>query len=197
LWTVLLAFVLPFFAAWWWWASYDVRFLVTIVPTLSVMAAVAIDDVATRVQARIPLPWRTRAAWLGAAALAALAILPMQQAVQGKRAIFQNPFMTDLEKHRVRLGGVYDLALAINRLPEGSRVLGVPALSVYHLDRRHASGVSLAASEAAPWDVDAGYDFVVYDFGGEEKPGWAAAATPILETDDGYSLYSTEADGPG
>jgi hypothetical protein len=190
-WLVLLAFTLPFIAAWWWLASYDVRFLVTVVPLLGVMGACMIDEVGERLANRIPRGWGARLAW--AAALLALAMIPLalHKSVDGKRAILNDPRMTDEDKHRVRLGGVYEVALAVNQLPAGSRILGVPSLSLYHIDRGRLGEISEAVSAEPPGSLAAGYDFVVYHFGDADIPAWTLAATSILQTADGYSLYPT------
>jgi 4-amino-4-deoxy-L-arabinose transferase-like glycosyltransferase len=190
-WFLLLAFTLPFIAAWWWLASYDVRFLVTVVPLLGVMGACMIDEVGERLANRIHPGWSARLAW--AAALLALAMMPLalHKSVDGKRAILKDPLMTDEDKHRVRLGGVYEVALAINQLPTGSRILGVPSLSLYHIDRGRLGEISEAVSAGPPGSLAAAYDYVVYHFGDADIPAWTLAATPILQTSDGYFLYPT------
>jgi len=187
-WMLLLAFVLPFLAAWWWLASYDVRFLVTVVPLLGVTAACMIDEIAEGLAARLSPGWGK---W--GVALLALAMLPLAltKAVDGKRAILRDPLMTDEEKHRVRLGGLYDVALAINRLPPGSRILGVPSLSLYAINRSRFQELSEARSEDPPWSLASSYDYVVYRIPPGASLGWLLPATPILQTDDGFFLFST------
>jgi hypothetical protein len=188
---ISLAFAAPFFAAWWCLASYDVRFLVMIVPVLSVASAMMLGDAVPKVAARLPVAWRIGGSWLTASLIIALAVPSIQVGIQGKRAIVQNPWMNDFEKHEVRLGGVYDLAVAINGLPESSRVLGVPALSIYHIDRGHMAGISQAVPAAPPWELASVWDFVVYHLSAQDTPPWASASEPILATHDGYFLYST------
>jgi hypothetical protein len=187
-WMVLLALVLPFLAAWWWLASYDIRFLVTVVPLLGVAAASMIDEIVEGLAVRLSPGWGK---W--AAALLTLAMLPLAlyKAVDGKRSILRDPLMTDEEKHRVRLGGLYDVALAINRLPPGSRILGVPSLSLYAIDRSRFQELSEARSEDPPWSVASSYDYVVYRIPPGASLGWLLPATPILQTDDGFFLFST------
>jgi 4-amino-4-deoxy-L-arabinose transferase-like glycosyltransferase len=187
-WITLLAFALPFLAAWWWLASYDVRFLVTAVPLLGVTAACMIDEIAEGLAARLSPGWGK---W--AVALLTLAMLPLAltKAVDGKRAILRDPLMTDEEKHRVRLGGLYDVALAINRLPPGSRILGVPSLSLYAIDRSRFRELSEARSEDPPWSLASSYDYVVYRIPSGASLGWLLPGPPILQTDDGFYLFST------
>jgi hypothetical protein len=99
--------------------------------------------------------------------------------------------MTDAEKHRVRLGGLYDLALAINELPAGSRVSGVPSETLYHTDQTRLGAVSQATTDGPPWSLACTYDYVAYDFHAKATPEWMSVAIPILNTNDGYYLYST------
>jgi hypothetical protein len=186
-----LAFVLPFLAAWWWLASYDVRFLVTMVPLLAAIAGCMLDEAAGRFGDRLHPGWARRAGWAGALLALALMPLALHKTVDGKRAILRDPLMTDAEKHLVRLGGLYEMALAVNRLPDGSRILGVPSLSLYHIERARFPVLSEAASQEPPWSLAERFDFVIYRFSPGAVPGWAEATTPILETGDGFSLYST------
>jgi hypothetical protein len=195
-WTVLLAIVLPFFAAWWWLASYDVRFLVTIVPLLSVVGALMLHETAEMLATRMAPNWQRGATWVGALLVLATAPFALQRAVDSKGAIVQNPLMSDADKHRVRLGGLYDLALAINALPAGSRVLGVPPLAVYHIDWARLPAISDTAPDMPPWNYSQTYDYVAYDFQGKENPGWSYSAVPILNTFDGYYLYATHTINP-
>jgi hypothetical protein len=187
-WNFLLALALPFLGAWWWWASYDVRFLVTVVPVMSVAGASMLEDAAAHLGSPEA---RRRIAWVGALAVLILTPFALQKTVEGKWAILRDPWMSDSEKHRERLGGLYDLALEINRLPVGSRVVGVPSLSLYHIDTARFSELSQAMPDGAPWDFSPAYDYAIYSFRGEDKPSWFSAATPMSTTDDGYYLYST------
>jgi hypothetical protein len=83
------------------------------------------------------------------------------------------------------------VALAINRLPPGSRILGVPSLSLYAIDRSRFQELSEARSEDPPWSVASSYDYVVYRIPPGASLGWLLPATPILQTDDGFFLFST------
>jgi hypothetical protein len=193
-WLVLLGWIGPFVAAWWWMASYDSRFLVTVVPLLAVTAALMLDDVRRHLSDRLSARGIRAAALVASLLVLAMAPFALQKAVEGKRAILQDPSMTDEVKHRVLLGGVYDIALAINRLPPGSRILGVPSLSRYHIDAAHRTAISEAQTEQPPWEQTSGYDYVIYRFAQGQEPEWAVGVKPILETPDGYFLYATADD---
>ena len=192
-WVVLLGLVIPFLGAWWWWASYDARFLVTLVPVMSVLAASMLDEAASFVATS---GWHRRTAWLGALAVLILTPFAFQKTVEGKRAILRDPWMSDSEKHHERLGGLYDLALQINLLPVGSRVVGVPALSLYHIESARLNELSQALPDGPPWDWGAAYDYAVYVFR-QNRPSWYSSATPIWISDDGYHVYSTRPPGSG
>jgi hypothetical protein len=99
--------------------------------------------------------------------------------------------MSDMEKHQIRLDGLYDLSIAINHLPAGSRILGVPSLSLYHIDSRRLGAISEARTEDPPWTWTASFDYVVYDFRSQESPAWSSMASALLHTQDGYALYAT------
>jgi hypothetical protein len=104
--------------------------------------------------------------------------------------------MTSDDKHRLLLGGAYALALAINALPEGSRVAGVPIPTRYHLDASHLGAASEAPAAGPPWVVTDDFDFVVYQTDEERRPTWAGAIPTVFETQDGYFLYSTDVTRP-
>ena len=195
-WTLLLAFILPFLAAWWWLASYDVRFLVTMVPLLGVTAALMLEEWTHWLTARMTPNWQSISGWVAAVLVVAMAPFALQRAVDSKRAILEHPLMNDVEKHRVRLGGLYDLALAINDLPAGSRVAGVPSETLYHTDSARLGAVNQTATDGPPWSLAGVYDYVAYDFHARPIPQWSTAAIPILHTIDGYYLYATEPPAP-
>jgi len=195
-WHLLVAFVAPFLAAWWWLASYDARFLVMIVPLLAVMAGLMVEEV-IRHRASKPNPKQVRrAGWIGVFLVLAMVPFALHKAVIGKRAILQNPAMTSADKHRLLLGGAYDLALAVNMLPTGSRVVGVPISTRYHLDTPHLNASSEAPAAGPPWEVADDFDFAVYQTDEGLRPPWASGIPTVFETPDGYFLYSTEVSRP-
>jgi 4-amino-4-deoxy-L-arabinose transferase-like glycosyltransferase len=194
-WATLLAFAVPFLAAWWWLASYDERFLVSIVPILSVMAGLFIDDSLAWLNPHLGRTAVRWAAWACVALILVLAVPAFQKTVEGKRAILRNPRMSDAEKHRELLGGQYDLALEVDRLPPGSRVLGLPSRLMYYVDGLHLGGIGTGIAESPPWDRAGDYDYVVYRFSLDDKPEWACHVEPIFQSDDGYHLYTTDPAG--
>jgi hypothetical protein len=196
-WHVLLAFAAPFLAAWWWLASYEARFLMAVLPLLATMSALMLADAAAWLRPRLTAAGRRRAA-LAAAALTLVATpVSVRKAVEHKAVLLRHPFPDDAERHRVRLGGLYDLATALNRLPVGSRVAGVPAILRYHLDVDRFATVSWGSATARPPTLAARYDYVVYQGGdGEEEPcGGPSRTDALLRTSDGYVLCRTSRSG--
>jgi hypothetical protein len=190
-WVILLAYITPFFAAWWLLASYETRFLVTLVPLLAAAAALMIDDAVKMMTRSVAGRMMTAASWIAALLVLAMAPAALLKAVDGKRAILRNPWMDDADKRRVRLGGTYDLAQAINRLPAGSRVVGVPSLAMYHIDQRRLGTLSQDTVDTPPHRWEDSYDYVVYFFD-DARPSWTAELTPIFQSEDGYALYPTK-----
>jgi hypothetical protein len=182
-WHVLLAFVLPFLAAWWWLASYDARFLMVIVPALGAMGALMLLDAAAMIR-RAP-PTLQRAAW-AAATIAVLAATAMaaRKTIEHKAALAMNPFPGDVERHRIRLGSLYDLAMAINALPPGARVGGVPRIIGYHLAPDRLPHVAWAPLGATVDPQRGEYDYLV------RRADAAMPAMAALVADVGaYRLY--------
>ena len=193
-WMILLIMVLPFYAAWWWLASYDIRFLVTIVPLLGVLAGLTIDEWSTLLQKRLSPAWNALAQWAAIACVLALIPFAVSKAVLYKGSILHKPFMGNAEKHRIVLGGLYDVALAVDDLPPGSRIVGVPSAARYHIDLTRFPTVSEQVVEVPPSELAGDYDYAVYRFMEDSPPGWMDDATPpLLRTADGYSLYAVPA----
>jgi hypothetical protein len=190
-WFLLLVVALPFLSAWWWFASYDARFLMTILPVLAVMAALMLDDLteALRENASPPL---IRAAMMAATAVTVIAIpVALRKTVEHKRVLLQNPFLDDAGRHRVRLGGLYDLAAAINQLPAGSRIAGAPAMIRFHLSSSRLESIDGTVISGPPESVADRYDFVVYRTGPSAPLPWSKARQPVLQSGDEYVLLGT------
>jgi hypothetical protein len=188
-WAVLLAFVLPFGITWWALVSYDPRFLMVIVPLLAVMGALVLDDVGRGVRRHLPPRWAGRLAW--AAALVALALAPfsLRKAVEHKAVLLAHPALSDVERHRLRLGGLYEIARAVSALPPGSRVVGLPSRAGYHVDGGGLRLSDLPASRLSPGQLER-YDYVVLRPEDRDAPGALRERRPLLRTGDGYALYA-------
>jgi hypothetical protein len=187
-WNVLLAYCVPFVAAWWWLASYETRFLMTVSPILAAMAALMLQEGAARLTANAP---RLARRAVPAAAIAALLLAPFawRKTVEHKWLLLGVPWPDDAARHRVRIGGLFDLASALNGLPRGSRVAGVPRILEYHLDLARFGRIDWTPVRELPSALAPGYDYVVYV---RPDPRLRdAAGAPLLATGDGYALYST------
>jgi hypothetical protein len=190
-WFVLLAFVIPFFLAWWALASYDVRFLVTLVPSLSVLAAVTLNEVLAHLRRATTRQLRAIASWSGAILVLLLIPSALGKTVKHADVILNSPSMNESEKHRILLGGIFDIAEAINGLPRGSNVIGVPQMALYHIDTARLGRVSLELSDRPPWDLAPEVDYLVLDLDGGALPEWGEQVQPLVQTPDGYLLYPT------
>lgn len=91
---ILLLWTLPVFGAWWLLASYDPRFLLLILPVLTVAAARAVDAL----WPRLPIALQARAAIPAALAALVLASYMMWISVEYKEAIARNPLMDNRTK---------------------------------------------------------------------------------------------------
>lgn len=130
---VLLVFALPFVALWWRLASYEVRFLMTILPLAAVMGARALVRISVWLPRPASAPVR-RALALGAAALViALAIPAARKAVQFKNDLIDDPLMNDAARHRVALGPVYDVARYLDALPADGVILSDTYFLPFHV----------------------------------------------------------------
>ena len=190
-WWFLLAFALPYLAAWWWLASYEARFLVTLLPILATMGALAIDDLATLLEARLTPRAVLRVAIAAAAVTVIATAESLRKTVEHKTVLVRQPWLNDVERHRVQLGGLYDLARAVNALPAASRVGGVPAIIRYHLDPIRLAMIDSAPETASPETLESQYDYVAYHEIAGHPFAWQATTVPILRTADGYLLYAT------
>ncbi len=176
----LLVFYLPFFVIWWVLFSYDGRFLLVLTPFIAVMGAHLVQAIVQRV--RLP---RSRIVRWAAILLVGLAALPAASAaVDFKAELLRRPFMSEADKHRLRLGADrYDMALALRTLPAGSRVWTQDLLLPYQADGVHMTvGGWPTASNLS------GFDYWVLS-PGETLPDWFGPATPE-RTQGGYRLYA-------
>lgn len=198
-WHVLLAFVAPFGSAWWWLASYEARFLMVLVPAFAAMGGAMLIDLAEHLERLAPTGRIRRALLLLAGALVVTGTAAsVRKSIEHKPLLLRDPFMSDADRHRVRLGGLYDLARALNSLEPGSRVGGVPRILAYHLDSRRVPMMAWAPLPSVPELAETDYDYVVASPGGPDiqtAPGEGTPA-PLLATADGYRLYRFTAPRP-
>jgi 4-amino-4-deoxy-L-arabinose transferase-like glycosyltransferase len=90
----LLLWIVPFFSAWWWFASYDPRFLASLVPLTCALGGAT----CWRVWSWLPDDVRRIAAPTLAVVAIALALLSAYTIVEYKDDILRNPLMTHEEK---------------------------------------------------------------------------------------------------
>jgi hypothetical protein len=200
---LLVIFYAPFFVIWWMLFSYDGRFLLTVTPFIAVMGARVVDTVINFIARLQPSPpallpqergarervieGKRRAVSLqsiaGILVIVVLAIPAASAAVDHKGEVLRNPFMSEADKHRVRLGADrYDMAIYLRTLPPGSRVWTQDLLLPYQADgaKMTVGGWPSAADLA-------GYDYWVLS-PGEAPPEWLRGEPVHVE--GGYRLYA-------
>jgi hypothetical protein len=186
---LFLAVIVPFVAAWWWWASYDPRFLVTVLPAAAALAGVSLDEAIRHLERTRP----PRARWAtGVAVVALLVGVPaaLRAAVQHKRALLARPFMGDSERHRLQVDGLFEVGLAIGRLPAGARIAGVPAMARYYLAPERLPFVAWASADEAP--CAGAFDYRVIAAVPRDEPRRAPCpGTVVLRTEDGWELVAS------
>jgi Dolichyl-phosphate-mannose-protein mannosyltransferase len=200
---LLILFYLPFFAIWWALFSYDGRFLLVLTPLIAVMTADALLMACAWLAARLaPLArsLSTRFATTFMASLAtpfvtvaliiitALLALPaISAAVDYKFDLLRQPFMSDADKHSLRLGtDRYAMDLYLGTLPAGSRVWTEDLLLPYN-----AEGMVMTVGGPPNADMLRGYDYWVLS-PDESLPAWFGgtyiSADP-LHSEGGYRVY--------
>jgi 4-amino-4-deoxy-L-arabinose transferase-like glycosyltransferase len=183
---LLLIFALPFMAAWWWFGSYEVRFLVTVLPLIAVMGGRAADRTWEWVGARItfPLRWRTAAQIITIVLLIGLALPSARKALIFKDEMLRDPLMTDYERHRMRLGAIYDVALYLNALPAEGRVLS----DTYFLPF-HARTVTVIVGGLPRPERLGRYTYLVYSPGRQPPDFVQPDDIQLLTEIGGYRVY--------
>jgi hypothetical protein len=190
-WSVLALYVWPFLAAWWWAASYEPRLLMAIIPLLAAMAALMVDDAVVAISQAVSPDTRKRFDLVAAIMVALMALVALRQTVEHKALLIQGLRLDDAAKHRVRIGGLYDLAAALNALPRGSRVTGVPEMTRLHLDEGRFSRLDWTARHSPPDRFADDYDFVAYRHEDRSPYPWETMNPAIIKTSDGYALFAT------
>ena len=195
-WRFLMAFAVPFLGAWFLLASYDSRFLMTVLPVLAVMGALMIDDIHDALAPRLTPRRRHLASLALAVAVAGATLVSLRKTVEHKAVLIRTPWLDGATRHRVQLGGLYDLIVVLNGLPRASRVAGVPSIARYHLDLDRFARIDFAWVMKPPAALVGDYDYVAYRPVDGRPMEWHAAGEPLLSTPDGYRLYATRRD-PG
>ncbi len=182
---MLLIGYLPYFAVWWAHFSYEDRFLLVLTPLIAVMGARCLLTLGAWLkiprQAILRQPPRLSIGLMG---LLILCTLPAaNDAVQFKFDILHHPLMSDSDKHRVRLGGRYDVALFLQTLPADSRTLTDDTLLPYPAFPAQVivGGWPASAADLKPY----GYWALKP---GETLPAWAGAMQPSFQS-GGYRIY--------
>jgi len=201
--TYLIIFYVPFFVIWWALFSYDGRFLLVLTPLVAVMAARLIQAVLPHPLP--PSPLRREGELVGArppalpaergrggevlriAAILLIIILALpaaSAAVDYKPELLRRPFMSDADKHRLRLGrDRYETALYLRALPAGSKVWTQDLLLPYHAD-----GMDMVVGGWPTADQLKPFDYWVLS-PGDVLPEWFGDAAPI-HTQGGYRVYA-------
>lgn len=181
---VLLVFALPFAAAWWRLASYEVRFLMTILPLVAVMGARAVVRIVERLSQPRGAPVRRAALVVGAALLIALALPAARKAVLFKGEIVRDPLMDDAARHRITLGPVYDVARFLDALPAEGTILSDTYFLPFYVRRAQVAVGGLPRRDAL-----AHYSYLVLS-PDSPLPGALTAEDATLLTEiDGFRVY--------
>jgi hypothetical protein len=175
----LLIFYLPFFAIWWALFSYDDRFLLVLTPFVAVTGARVVQEIARR----IPAQYTQYARIAAVVVIVGLALPAASAAVDFKGELLRRPFMSDADKHRVRLGADrYNMALYLRVLPPGSRIWTQDLLLPYHAD-----GVEMTVGGWPTQEQLESYDYWLLS-PGDALPEWLGADSPV-HAEGQYRLY--------
>jgi hypothetical protein len=119
------------------------------------------------------------------------AVASVRKSIEHKPLLLHNPFMTDAERHRVRLGGLYDLANVLNGLEPDSRVGGVPRMIAYHVDSHRLATMAWAPLPSPSGSRGCQYDYVVVapPSPAEQNLPYEETLEPVFATADGYRLF--------
>ncbi len=186
---LLLCFAAPFIAAWWWCASYDPRFLVTLLPLAAGFTGWLLDEAIASLEASHPRHARQAAVLVVTAVLVGTPF-SLRRAVEHKRELLAHPLMGDLERHRLQVGGLFELGGAIDRLPSGARVAGVPEAARFYLAHDRLRLVAWASPAEDP--CSNGFDYRVFGPlppAGPVRP--SCLGETVFRTSDGYELVRT------
>jgi 4-amino-4-deoxy-L-arabinose transferase-like glycosyltransferase len=190
---VLLIFFLPYAAAWWLFASYDPRFLLTVIPLVAVMGAAVAQTAWAWVVALGERSKRMARLVYGISlrVLVAVVLLAGFAALDFKRELVSDPALVLNGGARLRVvhGGRYEFALAVNAaIPAGARLWVQDYRLPYLFDE--------VTCTVGGWPTDAtqlaGYGYWVLS-PAEQLPTWFAdtfgSTQPLVEV-GGYRLFA-------
>jgi hypothetical protein len=183
---LVTSLVLPFVGSWWWYASYDPRFLVTLLPVVAGVSGALLDRVMARIEAS---RWRHAPRLRAAILVGVLLGTPpaLRRAIEHKWALLDEPLMIDVDRHRLQVGGLFELGRAIDRLPPESRIAGVPPLARYYLGPERLPNIRWAGADVRPCAQDT--DYQVFAAQPRNRLDDATCqGTVVLQTRDGYEL---------
>lgn len=196
-WHVLVAYALPFLAAWFWYASYETRFLMTILPLMAVMAALMLADSGGALLRVLPRVRPRALLYVAAGGVVLLLPLSLRKTVEHKAALLDYRWLDDDARHRVRIGGLYEVARYLNRLPRGSRVIGVPPMIRFHLDLERFATIDWASAATLSPGRAPLYDYAVWRPDDGSDPPVSAGLRAAMRTRDGYIVYAIPREQPG
>lgn len=188
---LLLIGALPFSAAWWWAASYDTRFLLTVLPLFAVMGGRLIVHAGQWLGvSRRPIPALIQVALV--IALVAAAIPAGRKAVIFKDELRRDPLMSDTQRHRVVLGPIYDAARDLKAIPAEGRVLSDNYFLPFYVNA--AGRVEVVVGGLPTRAALAQYAYLVYTKG--RLPRWVEAGdVELLIERRGFRIYRVLYDG--
>lgn len=185
---LITSLVVPFVGSWWWFASYDPRFLVTLLPVAAAFSGALLDRIMTEVEAR---RWR-HARRLEAVVLVGVLLgtpAALRRAIQHKWALLDEPLMNDAARHRLQVGGLFELGRAIDRLPPESRIAGVPPLARYYLAPERLPNIHWAGADLRPCAENIDYQIFVLQ-PNDQLNDSTCPGKVLLRTSDGYELVA-------
>lgn len=176
----LSVFIMPFFFVWWLLFSYDIRFLLVILPCIAIAGAWFIDLGTSFLAERLVFVKVPR--W-SVILLLFIAIPAASTAIDHKFELLRSPLATDEDKHRTRLGARYQVALYLRSLPPQSRVWTKDLLIPYHAD-----GIRVTTGMTPTFDQFCTQDYWVRT-PNEPLPEYLTS-TPIYQFDM-YEVYKS------
>ena len=179
------AAVLPFVAAWWWFASYDPRFLVTLLPLAAGFGGGLLDEGLERITKAGSAATRTGGTLLAATLVVGI-LAAARQSVEHKKEVLLRPLMNDLARHRVQVGGLHELGLAIGKLPAEARVSGVPAMARFYIAPSRLGQITWGPSGSG--SPAGGYTYAASAPPGRGERPEPPAGRLVFRSEDGYTL---------